>query len=103
MPRPEGRPGLSPRGRRGGAAALPSSALTAHQSLFEHARLRAGQSVLINGAGGAVGGYAVQLARRAGVTVTATGSERSRERLRAYGADRIIDHTATPLPEAGWR
>src|SRR5215469_6173378 len=51
------------------AAAMPSSALTAWQSLFEHAGLKAGQSVLINGAGGAVGGYAVQLAKQAGATV----------------------------------
>src|SRR5215468_4136004 len=43
---------------------------------------------------------AVQLARQAGATVTATASTRSRDRLRSYGADRIIDHTATPLPQA---
>ena len=59
------------------AAALPSAGLTAWQSLFEHAGLKEGQSVLINGAGGAVGGYAVQLARQAGATVTATASARS--------------------------
>jgi len=82
------------------AAALPSVGLTAWQSLFEHASLKAGQSLLINGAGGAVGGYAVQLARQAGATVTATGSARSLDRLRSYGADRIIDYTTTPLPQA---
>ncbi len=83
------------------AAALPSVALTAWQSLFEHAGLKAGQSILINGAGGAVGGYAVQLAKQAGgVTVTATASARSIGRLRSYGADRVIDRTATPLPQA---
>src|SRR5215470_3110586 len=82
------------------AAALPSVGLTAWQSLFEHASLKAGQSLLINGAGGAVGGYAVQLARQAGATVTATASARSLGRLRSYGADRIIDYTATPLPQA---
>jgi NADPH:quinone reductase-like Zn-dependent oxidoreductase len=82
------------------AAALPTVGLTAWQSLFEHARLKAGQSILINGAGGAVGGYAVQLAKQAGATVTATASARSTERLRSYGADRIIDYTATPLPQA---
>jgi NADPH:quinone reductase-like Zn-dependent oxidoreductase len=82
------------------AAALPSSALTARQSLFEHAGLKAGQSVLINGAGGAVGGYAVQLAKQAGATVIATGSARSLVRLRSYQADQIIDYTATPLPQA---
>jgi len=82
------------------AAALPSAGLTAWQSLFEHARLTAGQSVLINGAGGAVGGYAVQLARQAGASVTATASPRSTGRIRSYGPDRIIDYTATPLPGA---
>jgi NADPH:quinone reductase-like Zn-dependent oxidoreductase len=82
------------------AAALPSAGLTAWQSLFEHAGLKAGHAILINGAGGAVGGYAVQLARQAGATVTATASARSAGRLRSYGADRIIDYTAAPLPQA---
>jgi NADPH:quinone reductase-like Zn-dependent oxidoreductase len=82
------------------AAALPSSGLTAWQALFEQAGLKAGQTILINGAGGAVGGYAVQLAKQAGATVTATASARSSGRLRAYRADRIIDYTATPLPQA---
>ncbi len=82
------------------AAALPSAGLTAWQSLFEYAALKAGQTTLVNGAGGAVGGYAVQLASQAGATVTATGSARSAERIRSYGADRIIDYTATPLLQA---
>lgn len=78
------------------AAALPLAGLTAWQALFEHADLKAGQSVLVNGAGGGVGGYFVQLAKRAGATVTATASPRSLDRVRSYGADRIIDYTATP-------
>jgi NADPH:quinone reductase-like Zn-dependent oxidoreductase len=82
------------------AAALPSAGLTAWQSLFEHARLQAGQSILINGAGGAVGRYAVQLAKQAGASVTATASARSTGRIRSYGADRVIDYTAAPLPGA---
>jgi NADPH:quinone reductase-like Zn-dependent oxidoreductase len=82
------------------AAALPSAGLTAWQSLFEHAGLRAGQTILVNGAGGAVGGYAVQLAKRAGAVVTATASARSAVRLAGYGADRVIDYTASPLPQA---
>jgi NADPH:quinone reductase-like Zn-dependent oxidoreductase len=82
------------------AAALPSAGLTAWQALFEHARLTKGQSILINGAGGAVGGYAVQLASQAGATVTATASARSTGRIRSYGADAIIDYTATPLTRA---
>jgi NADPH:quinone reductase-like Zn-dependent oxidoreductase len=82
------------------AAALPSASLTASQALFEHADVKPGQSVLVNGAGGAVGGYAVQLAKQAGAIVTATASARSAGRLRSYGADRIVDYTATPLPQA---
>jgi len=82
------------------AEALPSAGLTAWQSLFEYAGLKAGQTILINGAGGAVGGYAVQLASQAGATVTATGSARSAGRIRSYGADRIVDYTATPLLQA---
>ncbi|MGW0810838.1 NADP-dependent oxidoreductase [Nonomuraea sp. NPDC002799] len=82
------------------AAALPSAGLTAWQALFEHAEVKAGQSVLVNGAGGAVGGYAVQLAKRAGAVVTATAGTRSLDRIRSYGADRIIDYTATPVVQA---
>jgi NADPH:quinone reductase-like Zn-dependent oxidoreductase len=82
------------------AAALPSAGLTAWQSLFEHGNLKAGQQVLINGAGGAVGGYATQLAKQAGATVIATASARSADRIRSYGADQVIDYTATPLPDA---
>ncbi|WP_280366564.1 NADP-dependent oxidoreductase [Nocardia wallacei] len=86
------------------AAALPAAGLTAWQALFDVAQLRAGQSILVNGAGGAVGGYAVQLAKQAGAAVTATASARSANRLRDYGIDHIIDHldyTATPVTAAG--
>lgn len=82
------------------AAALPSVGLTAWQSLFEHVGLRDRQSLLINGAGGAVGGYALQLAKRVGAAVTVTASARSTGRLRSYGADHIVDYTTTPLPQA---
>ncbi|MGJ6961616.1 NADP-dependent oxidoreductase [Streptosporangium sp. G11] len=82
------------------AAALPAVGLTAWQALFDHAALNAGQSVLINGAGGAVGGYAVQLAAQAGALVTATASARSADRVRGHGADRVVDYTATPLARA---
>lgn len=82
------------------AAALPSVALTAQQALFELGGLQAGQRVLIVGAGGAVGGYAVQLAKQAGVHVIATASPRSRDRITAAGADEVIDHTATSVTAA---
>lgn len=82
------------------AAALPTASLSARQALFEQADLKAGQRVLVNGAGGGVGGYALQLAKQAGATVIATASERSRDAVEAFGADRIIDYTATPVTEA---
>lgn len=74
------------------AAALPEAGLTAWQSLFEIADLTGGQSILINGASGAVGGYAIQLAKQAGAVVTATAKARDADRLREYGADRIVDY-----------
>jgi NADPH:quinone reductase-like Zn-dependent oxidoreductase len=82
------------------AAALPVAAQTAWQALFEHAGLVAGQRVLVNGAGGGVGGAAVQLAKQAGAHVIATASPRSAEAVRAAGADQIIDYTATGVAEA---
>jgi NADPH:quinone reductase-like Zn-dependent oxidoreductase len=88
------------KGELADAAALPSVGLTAWQALFEHAGLKSDQSLLINGAGGAVGGYAVQLAAQAGAVVTATASARSHDRIHSYGASRIIDYTATPVREA---
>jgi NADPH:quinone reductase-like Zn-dependent oxidoreductase len=82
------------------AAALPSVGLAAWQALHEHAGLKAGQNILIDGAGSAVGGYAVQLAKHAGATVTATAGPRSHDRVRSYGADRVVDRTATPVVAA---
>jgi NADPH:quinone reductase-like Zn-dependent oxidoreductase len=79
------------------AAALPSVALTAWQALFDIGELTAGQRVLINGAGGVVGKYAVALARRAGAHVVATASPRSSAAVHAAGADQIVDHTTTDV------
>jgi NADPH:quinone reductase-like Zn-dependent oxidoreductase len=82
------------------AAALPVVGLTAWQALFDHAELKAGQRILISGAGGAVGGYAVQLAKATGAYVIATGSPRSGEHVKAAGADEVIDHTSTEVTTA---
>ena len=82
------------------AAALPVVGLTAWQALFDHAGLTAGQRVLVNGAGGAVGGHAVQLAKRAGAHVVATAGPRSSERVTALGADEVVDHTSTDVTTA---
>lgn len=56
--------------------------------------------MLVNGAGGAVGGYAVQLAKQAGATVIATAAPRSAERVRAYGAEQVVDYTTTTVADA---
>lgn len=82
------------------AAALPSVALTARQALFDDGGLKAGQRVLIVGAGGVVGKYAIALAKRAGAYVIATASPRSVDAVRAAGADEIIEHTETDVLDA---
>ncbi|MGP4009105.1 NADP-dependent oxidoreductase [Streptomyces sp. 4N124] len=82
------------------AAALPLVGLTAWQALFDHAKLAAGQRVLINGAGGAVGGYAVQLAKNAGAYVIATAGPHSSQQVKTAGADEVIDHTTAEVTEA---
>ena len=82
------------------AAAIPTAALTAWQALFEYGKLEAGQSVLINGAGGAVGHLAVQLAKARGARVIAVASGRHEAFLREIGVDHFIDYTITPLEQA---
>jgi len=82
------------------AAALPLVGLTAWQAVFDHANLTSGQRILINGASGAVGGYAVQLAKAAGAHVIATASPRARHQVTSQGADVVIDHTAADVVAA---
>lgn len=82
------------------AAALPVAGLTAWQAIFDHAEVEPGQRVLVNGAGGGIGGFAVQLARHAGAHVTATASPRSAPALRRLGADALIDYTRSALRDA---
>jgi NADPH:quinone reductase-like Zn-dependent oxidoreductase len=74
------------------AAALPVVGLTAWQALFDHAQLTSGQRVLINGAGGAVGGFAVQMAKLAGAHVIGVAGPRTADRVKALGADEVLDH-----------
>jgi NADPH:quinone reductase-like Zn-dependent oxidoreductase len=81
------------------AAALPLSALTAWQALFEHAHLVSSQSVLIHGGAGGVGSLAVQLARWRSTRVLATASARDAAFVRSLGADDVIDYHATPFEE----
>ncbi|WP_327092256.1 NADP-dependent oxidoreductase [Nonomuraea sp. NBC_01738] len=80
------------------AAAVPVAGLTAWQAVFDHARIGPGSRVLINGAGGGVGLFAVQLAKHAGAHVVATAGPRSAAAVRALGADEVVDYTVAPLP-----
>jgi NADPH:quinone reductase-like Zn-dependent oxidoreductase len=73
------------------AAAVPMPGLTAWQALFEHGGLSKGQTVLIHGAGGGVGTYAVELARWAGAGVVATGRARSADLVSELGAQQFVD------------
>jgi NADPH:quinone reductase-like Zn-dependent oxidoreductase len=72
------------------AAAVPRAGLTAWQALFDHGKLAKGQTLVIHGAGGAVGSTAVQLARWAGAEVIGTGRSRVRPLVMELGADRFI-------------
>ena len=74
------------------AASVPVVAVTAWQGLFDQARLEAGQTVVIHGAAGNVGAYAVQLARRARLRSIATAGTKDIEYVRSLGADTVLDY-----------
>lgn len=74
------------------AASVPHVAETAWQAVFEHGRLRKGQKVLIHGAAGAVGAYAVQFAKKIGAQIYATASTADKEYLYSLGAFEVIDY-----------
>lgn len=75
------------------AAAIPIAALTALQAVRDHGRVREGQKVLINGASGGVGSFALQIAKSFGAHVTAVCGPRNLETARALGADGVIDYS----------
>lgn len=82
------------------SASIPFGALTAHYFLRQ-AGIKAGSTVLVNGASGAVGAYGVQLARQMGATVTAVCSAGNAEFVQALGADEVIDYRTTDLSTLG--
>jgi len=81
------------------AAAIPLSGLTAWQGLFDHAEVSQGDRVLVHGAGGGVGSYALQLARWKGAHVIATCSATKADLVRELGADEVIDYARTRFEE----
>lgn len=81
------------------AAAIPLTGLTAWQALFDAGHLSAGQTVLIHGAAGGVGHFAVQFAHVKGARVIATASKSNHEFLRSLGADEVIDYNAAKFED----
>jgi NADPH:quinone reductase-like Zn-dependent oxidoreductase len=85
------------------AAAIPMAGCTAIQALRDRGQLQPGQTVLINGAAGGVGTFAVQIARALGAQVTGVCSTRNIELVRSLGADQVIDYTREDFSRSGQR
>ena len=85
------------------AATLPQAAVLALQGLRDKGQIQPGQKVLINGAGGGVGTFAVQLAKYFGAEVTGVDSTRKLDMLRSIGADQVIDYTQEDFTKNGQR
>ncbi|MCB9932084.1 MAG: NAD(P)-dependent alcohol dehydrogenase [Planctomycetes bacterium] len=85
------------------AAALAISGMTALQGLRDVAKLQAGEKVLILGASGGVGSYAVQIAKALGAEVTGVGSTSKLELVKSLGADHVIDYTREDITDSGTR
>jgi NADPH:quinone reductase-like Zn-dependent oxidoreductase len=85
------------------AAALPVSALTAVQAVRDQAKVQAGQRVMITGAGGGVGTFAVQFAKASGASVTGVCGPAKADLVRSIGADNVIDYTRQEIDHGGDR
>jgi len=85
------------------SAAVPVAALTALQALRDRGQVRPGQKVLINGAAGGVGTFAVQIARTLGAEVTGVCSTKNVEMVRSIGANHVVDYTQADFTKSGQR
>lgn len=85
------------------AATVPMAGLVALQAVRDHGKVRAGQTVLINGASGGIGTFAIQIAKALGAEVTAVASTRNLELVRSVGADHVVDYTKEDFTASGKR
>lgn len=83
------------------AASIPQAGVLAYQGLFDYGKIQAGKNVLINGAGGGVGTFALQIARSVGTVITGVDSHNKLEMLKKLGADHVIDYQKEDFTKNG--